>query len=73
MPINTRADLEKESPFEKGIFTSQIEENIIDLGLLDPSGCQVGASGSDKLEIKISEVNQLRVTAPAGSNQANGE
>ena len=47
---------ERESRFENGTFTSQIEENIIDLGLLDPSGCQVGASGSDKLEIKISEV-----------------
>jgi hypothetical protein len=47
---------EKESTVEKGIFTSQIEENIIDLGVIDSSGSQIGASGSDKLEIKINEV-----------------
>jgi hypothetical protein len=47
---------ETESKIDKGFFTSQIEENIIDLGVLDPSGRQVGASGSDKLEIRISEV-----------------
>ena len=35
-------------------FRSREEVNIIDLGLLDPSGKQVGASGSDKYEIEIS-------------------
>ncbi len=40
---------------ENGKFTSLPEVNIIDLGLIDPNGKQVGASGSDKLEITISE------------------
>jgi hypothetical protein len=38
-----------------GTFTSQEEINIIDLGLIAPDGRQVGASGSDKLEITIGE------------------
>ncbi len=38
-----------------GRFTAREEINIIDLGLLDPSGRQVGASGSDKSEITLSE------------------
>jgi hypothetical protein len=42
-------------PVENGVFTSQPEENIIDLGLIDPAGNQVGASGSDKSEISLSE------------------
>jgi hypothetical protein len=33
------------------------EVNIIDLGLFDPSGAQVGASGSDKTEIRVSETH----------------
>ncbi|NJD58477.1 MAG: PHP domain-containing protein, partial [Anaerolineae bacterium] len=37
-----------------GTFTSSREVNIIDLGLIAPDGTQVGASGSDKLSIKIS-------------------
>ncbi len=36
-------------------FESREEINIIDLGLLDPHGRQVGASGSDKLEFFVSE------------------
>ena len=40
---------------ENGIFTSRAEINIIDLGLIAPNGVQVGASGSDKLSISISE------------------
>lgn len=40
---------------EGGTFTSQEEINIIDLGLIAPDGRQVGASGSDKLEITIGE------------------
>ncbi len=38
-------------------FTAREEVNIIDLGLIDPDGRQVGASGSDKQEIFISEVS----------------
>lgn len=40
---------------EIGTFTSQTEVNVIDLGLVDPLGRQVGASGSDKTSIMISE------------------
>ena len=36
-------------------FSSRQEGNIIDLGLIAPDGSQVGASGSDKNEIEISE------------------
>ena len=36
-------------------FISRQEINIIDLGLIAPDGTQVGASGSDKTEIQISE------------------
>lgn len=36
-------------------FQSRQEVNIIDLGLLAPDGSQVGASGSDKTEIVLSE------------------
>jgi hypothetical protein len=46
---------EKCIPLENGVFTSQEEENIVDLGLIDPAGYQVGASGSDKAEIMVSE------------------
>ena len=38
-----------------GRFTSRQEINIIDIGLLDPAGAQVGASGSDKTEFTLSE------------------
>jgi len=34
---------------------SRSEVNVIDLGLIDPKGVQVGASGADKTEIAISE------------------
>ncbi len=36
-------------------FTAWREANLIDLGLIDPHGRQVGASGSDKREVFISE------------------
>jgi hypothetical protein len=39
---------------EQGVFTSRQEVNIIDLGLIAPDGSQVGASGSDKTEIRVS-------------------
>ncbi len=40
---------------ENGSFFSRKEINIIDLGLIAPDGTQVGASGSDKLSLLISE------------------
>jgi len=46
---------EKEQALDKGVFTARIEVNIIDLGLINPHGVQVGASGSDKTEIAVSE------------------
>ena len=46
---------EIESAVENGRFFSRKEINIIDLGLIGPDGTQVGASGSDKLSITISE------------------
>jgi hypothetical protein len=45
----------QEVEVEKGTFTSREEVNIIDLGLIAPDGRQVGASGSDKLEITVGE------------------
>ncbi|MBN1922533.1 MAG: CehA/McbA family metallohydrolase [Anaerolineae bacterium] len=39
----------------QGVFTSRPEINIIDLGLIAPDGTQVGASGSDKTNIYVSE------------------
>ena len=40
---------------EHGQFDAQPEINIIDIGLIDPQGRQVGASGSDKTEFFVSE------------------
>jgi len=48
---------ETQVPLEHGTFTARKEINIIDLGLIDPDGLQVGASGSDKLSISISETS----------------
>jgi len=39
----------------QGVFTSRPEINIIDLGLIAPDGTLVGASGSDKTSIHVSE------------------
>ncbi len=36
-----------------GVFSSQEEINIVDLGLIAPDGTQVGASGSDKSEFFV--------------------
>ncbi len=64
MPANTESfsltysykrHAETESHVENGYFTSRREINIIDLGLIAPDGTQVGASGSDKLSICVSE------------------
>lgn len=46
---------EQEQALDHGAFTARPEANIIDLGLIDPHGVQVGASGSDKTEIAVSE------------------
>jgi hypothetical protein len=46
---------EKEQAVDRGVFTARAEVNVIDLGLIDPLGRQVGASGSDKTEIVVSE------------------
>jgi hypothetical protein len=48
---------ESETQVEHGSFISRKEINIIDLGLIRPDGTQVGASGSDKLCISISETH----------------
>jgi hypothetical protein len=47
--------LESECEVENGSYISRREINIVDLGLIAPDGRQVGASGSDKNEIRISE------------------
>jgi hypothetical protein len=47
---------EKEQALDQGTFTARTEDNIIDLGLIDPAGVQVGASGSDKTGIAVSEI-----------------
>ncbi len=44
-----------ENRVEHGSFISRKERSIIDLGLIAPDGAQVGASGSDKLDIFVSE------------------
>ena len=46
-----------ESEIGMGTFTSRPEINIVDLGLIAPDGSQVGASGSDKTEIFVSEAS----------------
>ena len=46
---------ENDAPVENGRFTARREINIIDLGLVDPNGVQVGASGSDKSEVYLDE------------------
>jgi len=44
-----------EQPLENGVFTATNEMNIIDIGVVDALGRQVGASGSDKTEVLLSE------------------
>jgi hypothetical protein len=48
---------ENEVGMENGRFTGRQQVNIIDLGLIDPNGDQVGASGSDKSEIYLDETH----------------
>jgi hypothetical protein len=66
MPLNTESFSltyryeryhESETRVENGSFISRQEINIIDLGIIAPNGAQVGASGSDKTEITISETH----------------
>ena len=45
----------EEAPGADG-FSARQEVNILDLGLIAPDGSQVGASGSDKSEIQVSEI-----------------
>ncbi len=56
LKYNYARRMEKEREIEAGYFISRPEASIIDLGLIGPDGKQVGASGSDKTEIFISEV-----------------
>ena len=64
--------LERELPVERGTFVAREEVNIIDLGLLSPDGRQVGASGSDKREIFISETDATPGYNPCPSFQDAG-
>ena len=64
MPPNTESlslayfyESHHENGMSKDGFVSRQEANIIDLGLIAPDGTQVGASGSDKTEIRVSETN----------------
>jgi len=50
-----RYERHHESAAGKDGFISRQEINIIDLGLIAPDGTQVGVSGSDKTEIRVSE------------------
>jgi hypothetical protein len=55
MPI--RATAEEVQASWNDQFTAKKEVNIIDLGLIDSTGKQVGASGSDKKEFFVSETH----------------
>jgi len=62
MPPNTESlsltyhyERHHESEMGTAGFISRQEINIIDLGLIAPDGTQVGASGSDKTRIQVSE------------------
>ena len=46
---------QEETTLENGLFHSKEEINIIDIGLIDPNGNQVGTTGSDKLSFFVSE------------------
>ncbi len=47
--------LDCEEKLQNGMFTAAPELNIVDLGLVSPDGRQVGASGSDKSQVHVSE------------------
>ena len=48
---------ESEIQLERGSGVARREINIIDLGMISPDGAQVGASGSDKTSIMLSETS----------------
>lgn len=48
---------EEQRSYGAATFTARKEINIVDLGLIGPDSSQVGASGSDKEEIFVSEVS----------------
>jgi len=52
-----RYERHHEGPLDREGFASRQEINIIDLGLIGPDGAQVGASGSDKTLVHISEID----------------
>jgi hypothetical protein len=52
-----RYERHHEGPLERQGFSSRQEINIIDLGLIGPDGTQVGASGSDKTSVHLSEID----------------
>ena len=67
LDLRYRYERHRESPASAGaaVFTAREEINIIDLGLIAPDGAQVGASGSDKTEITVSETDATPGYRPA--------
>ncbi len=55
--LSYRYERHHEEAAGKNGFVSRKEVNIIDLGLIAPDGTQVGASGSDKTRIQVSETS----------------
>ena len=55
LSLTYRYERHHQSAAGKDGFILRQEINIIDLGLIAPDGVQVGASGSDKTELQISE------------------
>lgn len=55
LALTYRYERHREGEMGEDGFTSRQEVNIIDLGLIAPDGTQVGASGSDKTSIQVSE------------------
>src|SRR5512143_2705485 len=53
--LTYRYERHHEGEADQSGFISRREINIIDLGLIAPNGIQVGASGSDKTSIQVSE------------------
>ncbi len=54
----------RELALEQGVFHARPKENTIDIGLIDTSGKQIGASGSNKNRIYLSEVEATEGYAP---------
>lgn len=47
----------RDVPVPDGQFSALRKLNIVDIGLIAPDGCQVGASGSSRQEVMISETD----------------